>query len=116
LVTCACVLEHIPIEDLDQFVSELFRVGKKVYIEIPKPFYDSIYNIPAHLSLCDIADSQLIFISKKNTTLRNVSDFNEYAWKIREKEIFSLDNNPSVTAIVTVLPNNDILPPLRVIF
>lgn len=100
LATCACVLEHVPVEDLHTLVAEIERVAKSAYIEIPKPFYDCVYNIAPHVNLCDILeDGTILMISKRNTSLRNVSDFNEWAWQMRKEEVFSLDSHPRITAV-----------------
>lgn len=101
LVTCACVLEHIETEKIPAFVKELSRVGKKVYIEVPKPFFDMTYNIGVHLSLCDIVDfGELVFIDKKNVNgLSYQNLFHRWMWKMRRENIFTVDNNPSVTAV-----------------
>lgn len=98
--TCACVLEHVPLEDLHTLVAEIERVSKSVYIEVPKPFYDCVYNIDPHLNLCDILeDGTIIFIDKKNTHLKRLSGFNEWAWQLRKEGVFSLDEHPKVTAV-----------------
>lgn len=99
LVTCACVLEHIETEKIPAFVKELSRVGKKVYIEVPKPFYDMTYNLNVHLSLCDIFNGMLVFIDKKDAGLETQTKFHQWMWHLRRDNIFTVDNNPSVTAV-----------------
>lgn len=42
------VLEHVP--DVDQFLAEVFRVGKMGYIEYPTIYYDYVYDIPVHVN------------------------------------------------------------------
>lgn len=50
-VICSHVLEHIPADELNQFVGELMRVAHKGYLEFPTIYYDFIYNIPKHVTL-----------------------------------------------------------------
>ena len=99
LATCACVIEHIPIAEIPRFICEIERVSKKQYIEIPKPFYDSVYNLDVHLNLCDIAYGEIILLDKRKTSLKTVSHFNRWATELRARDIFSVDNHPTVTAV-----------------
>jgi hypothetical protein len=39
-VICSHVLEHIPLEELHQFISELQRIATNGYIEFPSVFYE----------------------------------------------------------------------------
>ncbi|MBL0358841.1 MAG: methyltransferase domain-containing protein [Chitinophagaceae bacterium] len=41
-VVCSHVLEHV--DNVDQFLSEVQRVGKRGYLEFPTVYYDYLYN------------------------------------------------------------------------
>jgi len=47
-VICAHVLEHV--EDVESFLSELFRVSKRGYVEYPLAYYEYLYNFDVHLN------------------------------------------------------------------
>ncbi len=66
-VICAHVLEHVP--DVEGFLSEIFRVGKKGYFEYPLPYYDYLYNIDAHLNFLKFNDGVLKYMKKSEMPL-----------------------------------------------
>lgn len=72
-VICAHVLEHV--DDPDAFLKELFRIGKRGYIEYPTILYDYIYDIPVHPNFVYFNKklNKLVWMKKKDT---NFSDFN----------------------------------------
>ncbi len=91
-VICSHVFEHVPVSDLSLLASEILRVGKKAYIEFPRPLYDYAYNFSVHLNLLDIADGTIICIDKTKTQLAAAKNFSKYGKIMREKNLFVLDN------------------------
>jgi acetyltransferase-like isoleucine patch superfamily enzyme/predicted SAM-dependent methyltransferase len=63
-VICSHVLEHVPIKDIDLFMSELRRVAKKGYIEYPNIFYEIINYQEVHLWLMNYRDNKIYFLDK----------------------------------------------------
>jgi hypothetical protein len=73
---CSHVLEHVPVEELEILIAELFRVSPRVYIEFPAPLYDILFNFEAHLNLLDIVQDEVICISKTSLNINNQTFFN----------------------------------------
>lgn len=71
-VIASHVLEHV--DNVELFISEMFRIGKKGYIEYPTVVYDYLYNIPVHLNFIHYEPSKrrLLYMKKDET---NLSDF-----------------------------------------
>jgi SAM-dependent methyltransferase len=66
-VICSHVLEHV--EDLPNFLSEVFRVSRRGYFEFPMIYYDYVYNIDAHLNFLNFIDGKLKYAIKKETPI-----------------------------------------------
>lgn len=66
-VICSHVLEHV--DDIELFLSEVFRVAKKGYFEFPKIAYEYLYNIDAHLNYLRFEDNTLFYLKKNKTHL-----------------------------------------------
>lgn len=66
-VICSHVLEHVP--DPAAFLSEVFRVAGRGYIEYPLVTYEYLYNFRVHLNLLRFADGRLLFMRKSDTAL-----------------------------------------------
>lgn len=66
-VICSHVLEHV--EDVEYFLSELFRVASKGYIEFPTIYYEYLYNFSVHLTLLKIKNKTLFYLGKSATPL-----------------------------------------------
>ena len=66
-IICSHVAEHV--ENLDQFIKEMTRVGKAGYIEYPTIYYDYMYNIEEHLTFIKYKNSTLHWMSKNKTHL-----------------------------------------------
>lgn len=99
-IICSHVFEHVPIADLPFLVSEIMRVGKRAYIEFPKPMYDYIYNFDVHVNLLDIVNGEIICIDKKHTNLHVVKSFSKLSLLLRKKDMFSVDAYfPGVIAV-----------------
>lgn len=67
-VICSHVLEHIPADELDQFLRELQRVASKGYIEFPNIFYELINYQDVHLWLMNCRDDHILFLDKQQFT------------------------------------------------
>lgn len=61
-VICSHVLEHV--DDVDAFVSEIVRVGKKGYIEYPRVYYEYLYNFQVHLNILKYREDRLLWMKK----------------------------------------------------
>lgn len=71
-IICSHVLEHV--DDVDKFVSEIKRVGKKGYFEFPLIYYDFLYNFPEHQVFLYYKDETIKWMRKEDT---NIADFKE---------------------------------------
>jgi ubiquinone/menaquinone biosynthesis C-methylase UbiE len=69
-VICSHVIEHV--EDVEFFLSELFRVAPKGYLEYPTIYYEYAYNFFDHLSFIKFKNKTLFYMSKQKT------GFNEF--------------------------------------
>lgn len=63
-VICSHVIEHINIEELPLFLSELARVAPKGYLEVPSFFYECICNAHVHKWLIGNDGKTLRFYAK----------------------------------------------------
>lgn len=72
-VICSHVLEHIPVDQLDVFISEIERVSKKGgYIEVPLYNFELIVNLKYHVNLIYIDQTDTMhFLSKESVDLSN---------------------------------------------
>lgn len=66
-IICSHVLEHVI--DLDEFCSEMFRVGRKGYIEFPAVYYEYIYNFSVHVQLLNFEAGELRYLPKPESNL-----------------------------------------------
>lgn len=64
-IICSHVIEHIPISELDNFLSEISRVSSKGYIEFPTVFYELINFQPVHKWFMNYRNNEMIFLDKK---------------------------------------------------
>jgi len=73
-VICSHVLEHIPKEKIDFFISELSRVSKNGYVEIPLYSFELLTDIDVHLCLIYIdKDNMIHFLFKEDIDFNNTS-------------------------------------------
>lgn len=68
-VICSHVLEHV--NDVESFISEITRVGKKGYLEYPTIYYDYIYNFNVHRSFLFFHDGILFWMPKSESSLND---------------------------------------------
>lgn len=75
-VICSHVLEHV--HDVEFFLSEIFRVAKRGYIEYPLAYYDYLYNIRPHVNYVKLKNGTLNYMKKSDSPLeafRLLQDF-----------------------------------------
>jgi SAM-dependent methyltransferase len=61
-VICSHVLEHV--DDVEAFVTEMFRVAKAGYLEYPLIYYDYVFDIPEHVNLLMKREDALVYCKK----------------------------------------------------
>lgn len=66
-VICSHVIEHV--EDVEFFLSELFRVASRGYLEFPTIYYEYLYNFYDHLNFIKHKNGKLIYLNKNKTRL-----------------------------------------------
>lgn len=94
-VICSHVLEHV--DNVDEFVRELIRVGKRGYIEYPTIYYDYIFNFKVHKTFLLEQNGVIYWMPKHESNFeqfRIIQDFflktlNEGKY---EKWIYQLSN------------------------
>lgn len=79
-IICSHVLEHV--DDIPFFLSELFRVGKKGYLEYPNIYYDYLFNFDVHQNLIRMEAGEMKWMKKEDTPL------NEF--KIVQNDFYNL--------------------------
>lgn len=88
---CSHVLEHVPFDELTLFASELSRVAKRTYIEVPRPAYDLVYDFDVHLNLMDIVAGSIVCLPKVKTNLHQTKLFTKYALELRKSQGFAIE-------------------------
>jgi|SRR6185436_18688866 len=71
-VICSHVLEHVP--DAEIFLEEVFRVGKRGYLEFPTIYYDYLYNFPVHTLFLLYEDNVIKWMKKSESQLAVFSE------------------------------------------
>src|ERR1035437_5921588 len=66
-IICSHVLEHVP--DVPCFLSEIFRVGSKGYLEYPLIYYEYLYNFDVHLNYLKFEGKCLHYMKKNKSHL-----------------------------------------------
>lgn len=111
-VICSHVLEHVSHDELPGFLAEIMRVGRRAYIEFPRPLYDFIYDFDVHLNLMDIVEGEIICLPKEKTRLKDVKRFTRNALGLRTRCGFAVELlGPSFVAVGREFEGNI---PLRV--
>jgi hypothetical protein len=92
-VVASHVLEHINWEDIPKFISELERISKAGYIELPRWAYELINLVPEHISSGSTHDGRLHIYKKEgiheyhkvtNMLMQFSGKFREYVVSERE--------------------------------
>lgn len=63
-VICSHVLEHVPSDELEQFITEMQRVASKGYLEFPNIFYELINYQDVHKWLMNFRNDVILFLPK----------------------------------------------------
>lgn len=66
-VICSHVIEHL--DDVPAFLSEMFRVAPRGYLEYPTICYEYLYNFDVHVNFVKFRSGVLFYLPKKETHL-----------------------------------------------
>lgn len=75
-VICSHVIEHV--EDVDYFLSEMFRVAKRGYIEYPTILFEYQYNFDVHVNFVKKRGSELLYLKKAKTGINLFSPVQQF--------------------------------------
>ena len=64
---CSHVLEHV--DNVEQFLSEIFRVSSKGYLEYPTVYYEYLYNFNVHVNFIKYNNNTLYYLKKNETEI-----------------------------------------------
>jgi len=70
-VICSHVLEHV--DNVEVFLSEIFRVSNKGYFEYPLIYYDYLYNFNVHTNFLKFDGETLYYKKKSDSSLNEFS-------------------------------------------
>ncbi len=70
------VVEHV--EDVAEFMREVFRVSSRGYIEYPLVYYEYLYNFDVHLSFVKYKNGVLRYQKKADTALNEFKHVNQF--------------------------------------
>lgn len=73
-VICSQVLEHVPLDEFANFIEEIERVAGRGYIEVPRLFYEYLFNFYAHKWLINFKDDKLLLLDKKKVEFSYIQD------------------------------------------
>ena len=73
-VICSQVLEHVPIDEFDNFIKEVERVAGRGYIEVPRLFYDYLFNFYEHKWLINFKKGELVLLDKTKVEFSRIQD------------------------------------------
>jgi predicted SAM-dependent methyltransferase len=63
-VICSHVIEHIPVDELSLFISELQRIAPRGYLEFPNIYYELICYPDVHIWFMNYRDNTIYFLNK----------------------------------------------------
>ena len=81
-IICSHVLEHV--ENVELFLSEIFRVAKAGYFEYPLITYDYLYNFDVHLNFLKFNGKDLLLMKKSTTELNAFKPLQSFFLKTLE--------------------------------
>lgn len=81
-VICSHVVEHV--DDVEAFLAEVFRVGKRGYIEYPTMYYEYLYNFSVHKQLLNFVNGELLYLAKSDTHLQSFRPIQEMFYRSLE--------------------------------
>jgi len=73
-VICSQVLEHVPVKEIDNFIEEIERVAGRGYIEVPRLFYDYLFNFYKHKWLINFKNGRLLLLDKMKVEFSPIQD------------------------------------------
>ena len=73
-VICSQVLEHVPENEFVNFIKEIERVAKRGYIEVPRVFYEYLFNFHVHKWLINFKDGNLLLLDKRKVKFSHIQD------------------------------------------
>jgi len=85
-VICSQVLEHVPSNELDNFIKEVERVAKRGYIEVPRLFYDYLFNFYEHKWLINFKKGKLLLLDKAKVEFTRIQDIFYLMFKYGKKK------------------------------
>jgi ubiquinone/menaquinone biosynthesis C-methylase UbiE len=86
-VICSHVIEHV--SNVDQFISEINRVGKSGYLEYPTIYYDYVYNIPEHITFIKCKNYKIYWMNKNKTSLAKFQGVQNFFRESLEKKYWN---------------------------
>jgi SAM-dependent methyltransferase len=78
-VICSHVLEHV--ENVELFLSEVFRVAGKGYFEYPLIYYDYLYNFDVHVNYLKFDQGCLKYMKKNKSSLSEFKPVQEFFYQ-----------------------------------
>jgi SAM-dependent methyltransferase len=82
-VICSHVLEHV--DNVELFLSEVFRVAGKGYFEYPLVYYDYLYNFDVHVNYLKFDQGCLKYMKKNNSPLYEFKPIQEFFYQSLNK-------------------------------
>lgn len=73
-IICSQVIEHIPKNEFANFIKEIERVAKRGYIEVPRLFYEYLFNFHVHRWLINFKDGKLLLLDKRKVKFSHIQD------------------------------------------
>ncbi len=88
-VICSQVLEHVPVYEFANFIKEIERVAERGYIEVPRLFYDYLFNFYEHKWLINFKKGELLLLDKTKVEFSRIQDvfYLMFKYGIKNKKI-----------------------------
>lgn len=93
-IICSHVLEHV--DDVEHFLSEIMRIGKRGYLEFPTIYYDYLHNIEEHQNMLLVKKNKIFWCKKEETPIPQLTNFTNFFRSLQhnnyrfQKEVNSL--------------------------
>lgn len=91
-VICSHVIEHIPLSEISEFISELERVAPRGYIEFPNIFYELINMQEVHKSFILLSDNEIKFMTKNKLVKTNLQKVIQHLFYGKDGDISKIFN------------------------